>query len=102
MEFEGLAGDGGREGTRGEITKVERKEDGDGLWMAVDIGGTSPSEESKICMTVYIPGSILTLTTRGVFKMEAEEWGGIRIFVDAFVEESGSPYTLYLLVQNSH
>jgi hypothetical protein len=53
-------------------------------------------------MTVCIPGSILTLTTEGVFKVEEEEWGGVRILVDAFVLESRSLYTLYLPAQSSH
>ena len=53
-------------------------------------------------MTLYIPGSILTLTTGGVFKVEAEEWGGVRISVDAFVQECGSSYTLYIPAQSSH
>ena len=70
--------------------------------MGVDRGGSSPSEESKRCMTLCIPGSILTLTTEGVFKMEAKEWGGVWISVDTFVEESGSPYTLYLPALSSH
>jgi hypothetical protein len=64
--------------------------------------GSSPSEESKRCMTVCIPGSILTLTTRHVFEMEAREWGGIRISVDTFMQESRSPYTLYLLAHSSY
>ena len=53
-------------------------------------------------MTVCIPGSILTLTTEGVFKVEEEEWGGVRISVDTLMQESGSPYTLYLPAESSH
>jgi hypothetical protein len=53
-------------------------------------------------MTICIPGSILTLTRGGMLKVEAEEWGGVRNSVDAFVEESGSPYTVYLPAPNSH
>ena len=89
MEMEGLAGDGRRGDKRGGVTKEERREDGDGLGMGVDRGGSSPSEESERYMTFCIPGSILTLTTGGVFKVEAEEWGGVRISVDTFVEEYG-------------
>ena len=36
-------------------------------------------------MTVCIPGSIVILTTVGVLKVEAEEWGGVRISMDTFV-----------------
>ena len=68
----------------------------------VDTGGSSPSEESERCMTMCILGSIFTWTTEGVFKVEGEEWGGVRIFVDTFVQEFGSPHTLYLLAQSSH
>ena len=53
-------------------------------------------------MTVCISSSILTLTTGGVFKVEEEEWGRVRTFVDTFEQESGSPYTLYLPVQSSY
>jgi hypothetical protein len=63
--------------------------------MGVDTWGSSSSEKSKRCMTMYNPGSILTLTTGGVFKMEAGEWGGVQISVDTFMQ-LGSPYTLYL------
>ena len=84
------------------LTKVERREDGDGLRYGVDTGGSSPLEESERCMTFCIPGSILILTTGGVFKVEAEEWGGVQIFVDTFMEESERPYTLYLPTQSSH
>jgi hypothetical protein len=70
--------------------------------MGVDRGGSSPSQESERCMAVCIPGSILTLTRGGVLKMEVEEWGEVRNSVEAFVEESGSPYTVYLPVPNSH
>ena len=68
----------------------------------MDRGGSSPSEESERCMTVYIPGSILTLTTGGVFKVEKEEWGGVRISVNTLEQESGSPYTLYLPTESAH
>jgi hypothetical protein len=64
--------------------------------MGVDIGGSSPSEELEICMTMYIPCSILTLTMGRVLKVEAEEWGGVQNSVDTFVQGPRSPYTLYL------
>ena len=64
---------------------VEWREDGDSLTMGVDTGGSSSSEESKRCMTVCIPGSILIVTSGGVFKVEAKEWGGVWISVDTFV-----------------
>ena len=102
MEIKGLARDGGRGDKRNMLTKVERREDGDGLRYRVDTGGSSPLEESERCMTFCIPCSILTLTTGGVFKVEAEEWGGVRIFVDTFMEKSERPYTLYLPAQSSH
>ena len=70
--------------------------------MGVDTGGSSPSKESERCMTEWIPGSILTLTRGGVLKVEAEEWGGVRNCVDTFMEESRSPYTLYLPTYSSH
>ena len=73
MEFGGLAGDGVKGDTKGGVTKVEWRKDGDGLFMGVDMRGSLPSDESERCMTVYIPGSILILTTRGVLKVEAEE-----------------------------
>ena len=60
------------------------------------------SEESKKCMTVCTLGSILTLTMGGVIKMEADEWGRVRILVDTFVRDSRNPYTLYFLAQSSH
>ena len=88
--------------TRGAVIKGELKEEGDGLRMGVDRGGSSPSEESERCMIVCIPGSILTLTTGGVFKVEEEEWGGVWITMDTFVQESRSSYTLYLPMQSSH
>lgn len=81
---------------------MERKEDGDGLWMEVDIGGSSPLDKLERCVTMYIPGSILTLTTGGISKVEAMEWGGVRIFVNTFMEEFGSLYTLYLPTHSSH
>jgi hypothetical protein len=59
-------------------------------------------EESERCMTVGISGSIFTLTTGEVFKVEAKEWGGVRISVNTFVQNLGSPYTIYLRVQSSH
>jgi hypothetical protein len=63
---------------------------------------SSPSEESEICMTLCIPGSILTLTKGKVLKMEAKEWRGIRNSLDTFVEGFWSPYTPYLPTQSSH
>jgi hypothetical protein len=36
MEMEGVAGDARRRDTRGGVTKVERNEGGNGLWMGVD------------------------------------------------------------------
>jgi hypothetical protein len=68
----------------------------------MDIGGSSPSEESKRCMTVCIPGSILTLTRGRVLKVETEEWGGVRNSMDTFVQGPGIPYTLYLPAHSSH
>ena len=67
-------------------------------------GGSSPSDESilKICMTVCIPSSILTLAMGRVSKMEVEKWGGVWISVDTFMQGLGCPYTLYLLAQSSH
>jgi hypothetical protein len=56
--------------------------------------GSSPLEESKRCMTVCIPGSILTLTREGVLRVEA----GVR----NSVQGPGSPYTLYISAQNFH
>ena len=53
-------------------------------------------------MTVCILGSILPLTTGGMFKVEAEEWGGVRMSVDTFVEEFRGPYTPYLRAPSSH
>lgn len=47
MELGGLEGDGGRGHTRGGVRKVERREDGEGLGMGVETGGSSPSEESE-------------------------------------------------------
>ena len=47
-------------------------------------------------------GLILTLTTGGVFKVEEEEWGEVRISMDTLEQESGSPYTLYLLAESIH
>ena len=102
MDLQGLGGGvaiehkGSRRTRRGEL-----KEERDGLRMGVDRGCSSPSEESERCMTVCIPDSILTLTTGGVFKVEDEEWRRVRISVDTFVQESGSPYTLYSLAQSS-
>ena len=81
---------------------MERREDGDGLGMEVERGGSSPSEESERFMTVCILGSSLTLTTGGMFKMEADEWGGVWMSVDTFVEELRKPYTLYLPAPSSH
>ena len=42
------------------------------------------------------------MTMGKVLKVEVEEWGGIRIFVDTFVQGLESPYTLYLPAQSSH
>ena len=53
-------------------------------------------------MILCIPGSILTWTTGGVIKVEAEEWGGLQISVNTFVQEYTSPYTLYLPAQSCH
>ena len=77
-------------------------EEGDGMKIGVDRGGSSLTEESARCLTMYIRGSILTLTTGGTFKMEEEEWIRVRISVDTFVLEFGSLYTLYLPAQSSH
>ena len=90
------------EGLQRGVRKRELREEGDGLRMGVNRGGSSPSAEFERCMTMCIPGSILTLTMGGVFKVEEDEWGGVRIFVDTFEQESGSPYTLYLPSQSSH
>ena len=98
MEEEDIKG----QGLQGGVRKGELREEGDGLRMGVERGGSSPSEESERCMTVCIPGSILTLTTRGVFKVEEEIWGGVTISVDTLGQESGSPHTLYLPAQSSH
>ena len=68
MEEEDVKGQGLQRGVR----KGELREEGDGLRMGVDRGGSSPSEESERCMTICIPGSILTLTRGGVFKVEEE------------------------------
>ena len=70
--------------------------------MGVDRRGSLPSEESKRYMTVCILGSILTLITGGLFKVEEEDWGGVRISVESCVEKSGSPYTWYLPAHSSH
>ena len=70
--------------------------------MGMDKGGSSPSEKSERCRIVCIPCSILTLIMEKVFKVEKEEWGGVRISVDTFVQEFGSMYTLYLPAQSSH
>ena len=80
MEMQGLGGGAitrhkGSRRTGGGVRKGELREEGDGLRMGVDRGGSSPSEESKRCMTMCIPGSILTLTTGGVFKVEDLGWG---------------------------
>ena len=96
MNTWGLVGDGGRGDKCGGVSKVERREDGDGLGMRVERGGSSPSEESERFMTVCILGSILTLTTGWMFKVEAEEWRGVRMSVHTFVEKIGRLYTLYL------
>ena len=61
-----------------------------------------PALRSHRSVVLYIPGSMLTLTTGEVFKVKAEEWGGVRISVDTFVQESKSMYTLYLPAQSSH
>ena len=98
MEEEDIKG----QGLQGGVRKGELREEGDGLRMGVDRGGSSPSEEFERCMRVCILGSILTLTTGGVFKVEEEEWRGVRISVDTLKQESGSPYTLYLLAESSH
>jgi hypothetical protein len=70
--------------------------------MGVETGGSSPSEESERWMTWSILGSILTLTRGGVWKVEAEEWGGVRNCMDTFVQGPGRPYTMYLPAQSSH
>ena len=36
------------------VTKGKLREEGDGLRMGVDIGGSSPSDESERCMTICI------------------------------------------------
>ena len=84
------------------VTKGELREEGDGLKIGVDTRGSSPSNESERCMTIYIPCSILNLTTGGVFKVEADKWEGVQILVDTFVRDSGSPYTVYLPAQSSN
>jgi hypothetical protein len=38
----------------------------------------------------------------GVFKVEVDEWEGIRISMDTFMEESGSSYNLYLPTHSFH
>jgi hypothetical protein len=91
IEMGALAGEGGRGDRRGGVTKVEGKEDGDGMSMGVDTGGMSPSEESERSIILWIPGSILTLTWGGVLKVEAEEWGGVRNVVATCGEGQGSP-----------
>jgi hypothetical protein len=50
-------------------------------------------EESKRCMTICIPGSISTLTMGRIFKVEAEEWGRVRItgYICARIWESVHP-----------
>ncbi len=58
MEMGELARDGGRGDTTCGEGKVDRREEGDGLGMGVDKGGSSPSEESERCMTEWIPGSV--------------------------------------------
>ena len=73
-------------------------------WLANGSGyrGSSPLEESKRCMTLCVSDSFLTLFTRGVFKVEANQWEGVQILVDTFVRDSGSLYTLYISAQSSH
>ena len=45
IELGGLGEDGGRRYTRGGVTTVARREDGDGLGMGIDTRGLSPLEE---------------------------------------------------------
>ena len=80
MERVDLGGDGGR-GHRGSmLTKGGgRREDEDGVTLEVEWKGSSPSDESARCMTMWIPGSILTWEAGRVLKVEEEEKRRVRI-----------------------
>jgi hypothetical protein len=73
MERVDLEGDGGRGLKRGGITDGGRREDEDGSTIWAEWTGSSPLEESERCMTVWIPGSILTQTPRGVASPSKEK-----------------------------